>query len=137
MERPSKFFLSAAVVNMFLIAAASAQTASSQAIAPEAVPPQATPAQSPAGQATVTQSTVTQTTSTQTTAAQTPPYQPSPSDVSNQFKSGANHLGNGFSQVGQGIKQGAILTWDSIVDGVSTTKSHLEGNSDTTAPQPQ
>jgi len=61
--------------------------------------------------------------------AQTSPSQPNASGVSNQFQSGAKNVGSGFAQVGQGIKQGAILTWHAIVDGVTTTASHFNGTS--------
>lgn len=60
--------------------------------------------------------------------AQSPDHQPSASSVADQFQSGANHLGSGFGQVGEGIKQGAILTWNAIVDGVTTTASHFSGS---------
>jgi hypothetical protein len=59
--------------------------------------------------------------------AQTSPDQPNANGVSNQFQSGARNVGSGFAQVGQGIKQGAILTWHAIVDGVTTTASHFNG----------
>ena len=57
--------------------------------------------------------------------AQTPSSQPSASGVANQFQSGANHIGTGFVQVGQGIRHGAILTWDALVDGASATRNHF------------
>lgn len=65
-------------------------------------------------------------------SAQTSPNQPDATGVSNQFQSGANRVGSGFAQVGEGIKQGAILTWDAIVDGVSTTAAHFNGTNGTT-----
>jgi hypothetical protein len=69
--------------------------------------------------------------------AQTSSEQPNANGVANQFQSGANHVGSGFVQLGEGIKQGAILTWHAIVDGVSTTASHFNGNDKTAQPTSQ
>jgi hypothetical protein len=70
-------------------------------------------------------------------SAQTSSNQPNASGVANQFESGANHIGIGFVQVGQGIKHGAILTWDAIVDGVSTTATHFNGTNEANQPAHQ
>jgi hypothetical protein len=47
--------------------------------------------------------------------------------VSQQFKSGANHVGDGFVQMGEGIEQGAILTWRSVQDGAAAAASRFNG----------
>ncbi len=60
--------------------------------------------------------------------AQTESNQPTSGNVAQDFKTGANHVGNGAVQIGQGIKQGAILTWEAIKDGATTTASKFSGD---------
>jgi|GEM_PF-3079316 hypothetical protein len=60
--------------------------------------------------------------------AQTELNQPKSGNVAQDFKTGANHVGNGAVQIGQGIKQGAILTWEAIKAGASATASKFNGD---------
>ncbi|MHB1304509.1 MAG: hypothetical protein ACYCZB_13690 [Acidiphilium sp.] len=60
-------------------------------------------------------------------AAQTSSNRPTSSGVAQQFKSGANHVGTGAVQIGEGIKQGAIVTWEAIRDGASAAATRFDG----------
>jgi X-X-X-Leu-X-X-Gly heptad repeat protein len=40
--------------------------------------------------------------------------------VRQQFKNGANQVGNGAEHIGQGVKQAAIVTWEAIKDGATS-----------------
>ena len=63
--------------------------------------------------------------------AQSPPdqpaNQPSPGGVSEQFNSGANQVGHGAAQIGEGIKQGAIMVWQSLRDGANAVAARFNG----------
>jgi hypothetical protein len=37
--------------------------------------------------------------------------------ISDQFKNGAQSIGQGASSIGEGIKQGAVKTWDAVKTG--------------------
>ena len=56
-----------------------------------------------------------------------PASQPSPGGVSEQFNSGVNHVGHGAAEIGQGIKQGAIMVWQSLRDGANAVAARFEG----------
>jgi len=60
--------------------------------------------------------------------AQTPSNQTGSSDVGQQFKSGANRVGEGAAQIGEGIKQGAIMTWDAIKAAAAAAAAKFEGS---------
>lgn len=53
---------------------------------------------------------------------------PDSGGVSRQFSSGADRVAEGATQIGQGIKQGAILTWHAIKDGFNTFADRIGGN---------
>jgi hypothetical protein len=63
--------------------------------------------------------------------AQSPPNQPanqpSPGGVAQQFNSGANHVGHGAAEIGEGIKQGAIMIWQSLRDGANAVAGRFSG----------
>jgi hypothetical protein len=59
-------------------------------------------------------------------------YAPSSGEVSQQFSSGANRVGQGATQIGEGIKNGAIVTWDAMKNGAHAfANSFSEDQSDT------
>lgn len=51
---------------------------------------------------------------------------PTSNDVSQQFKSGADRVGDGAAQIGEGIKQGAILTWEAIKSGFNSATATFD-----------
>ncbi|MDE8346022.1 MAG: hypothetical protein POH28_07610 [Acidocella sp.] len=51
---------------------------------------------------------------------------PDPGDVAQQFKSGAGRIGSGAEQLGVGIKQGAILTWQAVEDGATAVAARFK-----------
>jgi len=59
--------------------------------------------------------------------AQTSASKSNSDHVAQQFKSGANRVGAGAVQIGEGIKQGAILTWEAIRDGAASTAARFSG----------
>jgi len=64
--------------------------------------------------------------------AQSSMSQPDASQLTQQVKSGANRVGNGFVQMGEGIKQGAIMTWQAVQDGAAAAAARFNGS----APSP-
>jgi hypothetical protein len=60
--------------------------------------------------------------------AQTRPIGPTPGDAARQFKSGADHLGRGAADIGEGLKQGAIVTWLALRDGAAAIASRFNGD---------
>lgn len=60
--------------------------------------------------------------------AQTSSNQPTSNGVAQQFKSGADRVGHGAVQIGEGIKQGAIMTWQAIRDGANSFAARFDGN---------
>lgn len=60
--------------------------------------------------------------------AQTRPADPTPAGAAQQFKSGADHLGRGAADIGEGLKQGAIVTWLALRDGAAAIASRLNGD---------
>lgn len=60
-----------------------------------------------------------------TALAQTPSDRPSLDGVSQQFKSGAAHVGHGAMQMGEGVKQAAILTWEAMKQGASAAAARF------------
>lgn len=52
---------------------------------------------------------------------------PSSNGVAQQFKSGANTVGHGAVQIGEGIKQGAIMTWHALKAGASSFAAEFNG----------
>jgi hypothetical protein len=100
MQRFLKLLFFSAIVGLPLAASAPAQS-------PPAQPAnQPAPAQSPQSQ---------------------PSGQPSPGGVSEQFNSGANRVGHGAAEIGQGIKQGAIMVWQSLRDGANAVAARFNG----------
>jgi hypothetical protein len=59
--------------------------------------------------------------------AQTSSNHPNSSGVAQQFKSGADRVGEGATQIGEGIKQGAIMTWEAIKAGASAAAAKFNG----------
>jgi hypothetical protein len=52
-----------------------------------------------------------------------------------QFKSAGQNIGAAAQKIGQGIKQGAIQTWEAVRAGASAASDKLNGHS-TVAPTP-
>ena len=65
--------------------------------------------------------------------AQTSGSPPTSGDVAQQFKSGADRVGEGATQIGEGIKQGAIMTWEAIKAGASAATAKFAGNGNSPA----
>ena len=65
--------------------------------------------------------------------AQTPSNQPTSSGVAQQFKSGADRVGEGAAQIGEGIKEGAIVTWEAIKAGAVAVAAKFNGNQSSSA----
>jgi hypothetical protein len=63
-----------------------------------------------------------------TAIAQTSNTQPTSSGVTQQFKSGADQVGQGAAQIGEGIKQGAIMTWEAIKSGAAAAAAKFNGS---------
>lgn len=63
--------------------------------------------------------------------AQASAEQPNSGNVAQQFNSGANYLGHGASQIGEGIKNGAIMTWQAFRDGAYAFAGRFNGASAT------
>ena len=53
---------------------------------------------------------------------------PTGNGVSQQFKSGADRVGEGAAQIGEGIKQGAIMTWEAIKAGAGAAAAKFNGS---------
>ncbi len=51
--------------------------------------------------------------------------QPNSNDVSHQFQNGANRVGQGATQIGEGIRNGAILSWEAVKDGFQTAAAKI------------
>lgn len=70
--------------------------------------------------------------------AQTRPTRPNSGDVAQQFKTGANRVGEGAAQIGEGIKQGAIMTWETIKHGAASIGTRVDPrrNAPSTTPAP-
>lgn len=60
--------------------------------------------------------------------AQTSTDTPTGSGVSQQFKSGADRVGEGATQIGEGIKEGAIMTWEAIKAGAVAAAAKFNGS---------
>jgi hypothetical protein len=60
--------------------------------------------------------------------AQSSSNQPSPGGVGQQFNSGANRVGQGAAEIGEGIKQGAIMTWQALRDGANAVADRFSGD---------
>jgi hypothetical protein len=65
--------------------------------------------------------------------AQTSGSQPTSSGVAQQFKSGADRVGEGAAQIGEGIKQGAIMTWQAIKAGASAASAKFASSGSSSA----
>jgi hypothetical protein len=65
---------------------------------------------------------------TASSIAQTSTTQPTSSGVAQQFKSGTDRVGEGATQIGEGIKQGAIMTWDAIKAGAAAAAAKFNGS---------
>ena len=50
-------------------------------------------------------------------------------DAADQFKAGAQRIGEGAERIGEGIKQGAIQAWDAVKAGATAAGDKLNGNS--------
>lgn len=62
--------------------------------------------------------------------AQTSQDRPTPNGVSQTFNDGANRVGQGAQQIGQSIKQGAILTWHAMQNGAHAVAATFNGRQD-------
>ncbi len=60
--------------------------------------------------------------------AQSRPSDPTPEGAAQQFKSGADRLGRGAADIGEGIKQGAIVTWQALRHGATAIASRFNGD---------
>jgi len=47
--------------------------------------------------------------------------------TADQFKAGAQRIGEGAERIGEGIKQGAIQTWEAVKAGASAAADKLHG----------
>ena len=60
--------------------------------------------------------------------------------VADQFRAGAQRIGEGATRIGEGIKQGAIQTWDAVKAGASAAADKLQSGKSapksTVAPSP-
>jgi hypothetical protein len=56
--------------------------------------------------------------------------------VSDQFKNGAQSIGQGATSIGEGIKQGAIQTWDAVKAGAQAAGDKFNGDKPSSAPAP-
>ncbi len=52
---------------------------------------------------------------------------PNSGNVAQQFSSGADSVGQGASQIGEGIKNGAIMTWQAVRDGADAFAGRFNG----------
>jgi len=60
--------------------------------------------------------------------AQSSSEHPSSGSVAQQFNSGANRVGEGAAQIGNGIKDGAIMTWQAFRDGANAFAGRFSGD---------
>ncbi|MGH7188708.1 MAG: hypothetical protein ACREF0_05915 [Acetobacteraceae bacterium] len=60
--------------------------------------------------------------------AQAPSNPPTSSGVTEQFKAGANRVGEGAAQIGEGIKGGAVMTWEAIKAGAAAAAAKFNGS---------
>lgn len=61
---------------------------------------------------------------------------PTGNGVSQQFKSGADRVGEGAAQIGEGIKQGAIMTWEAIKAGTAAAAAKFSGSQSSSTAKP-
>jgi len=59
---------------------------------------------------------------------------PTGSGVAQQFQSGADRVGEGAAQIGEGIKQGAIMTWEAIKAGTAAATAKFNGSQGSSTP---
>jgi hypothetical protein len=61
--------------------------------------------------------------------------------VADQLRTGAQRIGEGATRIGEGIKQGAIQTWEAVKAGASAAADKLPGGKSapksTVAPSPR
>lgn len=53
---------------------------------------------------------------------------PTSNGVAHQFKSGAERVGEGATQIGEGIKNGAIVTWEAMKAGAAAVGAKFNGS---------
>ena len=53
---------------------------------------------------------------------------PRSGDVARQFNSGAQRVGHGAAEIGEGIKNGAIMTWQALRDGAHAVAHRFDGD---------
>ena len=58
--------------------------------------------------------------------AQSSPERQRSGDVAQQFNSGAQRVGHGAAEIGQGIKNGAIMTWQALRDGANAVAHRFD-----------
>jgi hypothetical protein len=51
----------------------------------------------------------------------------SSSDPGDQFKSAGQHIGTAARQIGQGVKDGAVRTWEAVKAGANAAGQKLQG----------
>jgi hypothetical protein len=56
--------------------------------------------------------------------------------AADQIKAGARRIGEGAEHIGEGIKQGAIQTWEAVKAGASAAADKLHGGKSAAAPPP-
>ena len=62
--------------------------------------------------------------------AQSSPEHANSGNVAQQFNAGANRVGQGAAQIGNGIKDGAIMTWQAFRDGANAFAGRFRGERD-------
>lgn len=68
--------------------------------------------------------------------AQTSNSPPTSSGVAQQFKSGADRVGEGATQIGEGIKEGAMMTWEAIKAGTAAMAAKFNGSQGASTAKP-
>jgi hypothetical protein len=61
--------------------------------------------------------------------------QPEQGSVSDQFKNGAQSIGQGAASIGEGIKQGAVKTWDAVKAGAQAAGDKFNDKPSSAAPR--
>lgn len=65
---------------------------------------------------------------TDSSVAQARTGTPTSNGVAGQFKAGAERVGEGATQIGEGIKNGAIMTWDAMKAGAAAASAKFNGS---------
>jgi hypothetical protein len=52
-----------------------------------------------------------------------------PTAAGDQFKAAGQHIGTAARQIGEGVKEGAVRTWDAVKAGANAAGEKLSGDS--------